>query len=244
MAVARQRRTREVQTVITEDASNTRETLARLETDIRSITTGFSTYRDDVQRLTVQQGHQERQMNAMTVDFKTDLATLTSSFRSDMDKVSTQMGMIVDKIEGKRIGTGGWALIAGTALGFMVAAASIILFMNNAQITTAMNPVNQFIAQNAHLGDIVHAIEMSAANSHSADIQSQVDRSELNRRMGRAEDGLVTEVTQRKEESAMATASRVEIETQFKNLTGQVYYLWHKVTGDSYPLVSRETINR
>jgi septal ring factor EnvC (AmiA/AmiB activator) len=228
--------------MITEDASNTREALARLETDLRAISGGFSSYRDDVASLKLQQGHQQTEITRIATDVKSDMMALSTSFRSEIDKISVQISMVVQKIDGRRVGTGAWVSIAGVVIVFVGMFMAAAAFFVNAEIANATASQTQALAALSGLPAIVHELELSTSRSTQADARSETDRNDLNRRMGKLENDVATEVAQRREDSASFRSSSVEIETQFKSITQQLYYLWAKVMGDPYPIMSsRET---
>jgi peptidoglycan hydrolase CwlO-like protein len=229
-----------VQHAIAADSSASRDTLTRLEASLGAITEGFQSYRDDVSQLKLQQQHQQTQMQELAQDFKTDLGTIAASFRSEMEKFAVQIGHIAEKIEGKRIGVGVWTSILGVVFVFFSLFTAAAAFFVNAEISNAIAPLVQFQAQMTQMLPNIRESELASTRSTQADARSEIDRSELNRRVGVLESKMADESAQRREQFSALNAGRVEIETQFKNLTQMTYYLWHKTMGETFPIVPRE----
>lgn len=227
---------------IVDDTSATRETLSRLEAGLGSLSDNFSSYRDDVQALKIQQANQQSQMQAMQADFKASMQSVATTFQSEISKIGSDIDRVIERINDKDkprrdlwIGTA----TAGIAfLGMFIAASA---FFVNANISSATAPMVQQLTSLAQMPVQMHELELASLRSTQADTRSEQDRLELNRRLGTLETAFATGAAERREQITELNAGRVEIETQFKNLTALVYYLWHKVTGDPFPIVPRET---
>lgn len=217
------------------------DTLGRLEESLGRMNDNFSTQRDDVAALKLQQTHLQQQIANMSTDWKSDLQEITSSFRRDLTDVATSIERITSKLEARKISAASWGAIVAVALTFVGMFTVAAAFFVNAEIANAIAPLVQ---NQTTIGQIIqpfHDMEIASARSTAADVRSDTDRAELNRRMSKVEDAVAVETAQRREQNATLNSNRIEIETQFKNLTGQLYWLWHKQFGDQYPIVPRES---
>jgi hypothetical protein len=201
----------------------------------------FSIYRDDVAALKIQQANQQSQSAAMAADWKSSVQTMTATFQSEISKIGADIGRVTERMnERDKPRRDLWIGMITATIAFLGVFTAAAAFFVNAEIGTAISPLVQQQTALVQLIPQVHELEMSTTRSREADTRSEQDRGELNRRMMVIEDNFAKSTAERRGEVAELNAGRVEIETQFKNLTAMVYYLWHKITGDPYPIVPRE----
>lgn len=226
---------------LVDDTSVSRETLGRLESSLTAMSDNFSTYRDDVATLKIQQANQGAQMTAMGADWKTSVQNITATFQSEMSKIGADIGRVTDRLnERDKPRRELWIGISTAAIAFLSMFTVAAAFFVNAEIGSAIAPlVQQQTAMNQMIPKI-HELDTSSIRSTQADARSEQDRTELNRRMSILESSFASGLSERRAQIATLEAERVEIETQFKNLTSQTYYLWGRVMGDPYPIIPRE----
>jgi hypothetical protein len=207
-----------------DDTSLTRQTLGRLESSISSLSDSFAVYRDDVATLKIQLANHQSQTAAMAADWKSSVQGISTTFQAEVDKIGADI----------------WIGMISAGIAFMSIFTAAAAFFVNAEIGTAIAPIVQQQAAINLLIPQMHDLELASLRSTQADTRSEQDRGELNRRMTVMENSFATGLAERREQIAHLESGRVEIETQFKNLTGLVYYLWHKLMGDAFPIVPRE----
>jgi hypothetical protein len=226
---------------IGDDTSLARDTLGRLESSLTNMAENFSTYRDDVATLKIQQANQQTQMTNLAADWKASVQNITATFHSEISKIGADISRVTDRLnERDKPRRELWIGISTAAIAFLSMFTVAAAFFVNAEIGSAIAPLVQ---QQTALNQIVPKVNdlaTSAIRSTQADARSEQDRTELNRRIGVLEGNFAIGQSERREQVARLEAERVEIETQFKNLTGQTYYLWAEVTGKPYPIIPRE----
>lgn len=226
---------------IVDDTSVTRETLGRLESSLSSMSDNFSTYRDDVATLKIQQANQQSQMTAMAADWKTSVQAITATFQSEISKIGADIGRVTDRLnERDKPRRELWIGVSTAAIAFLSMFTVAAAFFVNAEIGSAIAPLVQ---QQTALNQVVpkvNELSISSIRSAQADARSEQDRTEINRRLALIEGNFADGLSERRSQIARLEAERVEIETQFKNLTGQTYYLWAHVMGEPYPVIPRE----
>lgn len=226
---------------IVDDTSVTRETLGRLESSLSSMSDNFSTYRDDVATLKIQQANQQSQMTAMAADWKTSVQAITATFQSEISKIGADIGRVTDRLnERDKPRRELWIGVSTAAIAFLSMFTVAAAFFVNAEIGSAIAPLVQ---QQTALNQVVpkvNELSISSIRSTQADARSEQDRTEINRRLALIEGNFADGLSERRSQIARLEAERVEIETQFKNLTGQTYYLWAHVMGEPYPVIPRE----
>lgn len=241
MSVRRQGTAHRTMAAIVDDTSVTRDTLGRLESSLTSMSENFSTYRDDVATLKIQQANQQSQMAALAADWKASVQNITATFQSEISKIGADIGRVTDRLnERDKPRRELWIGISTATIAFLSVFGVAAAFFVNAEIGGAIAPLVQ---QQAALNQMVpklRELDVSSIRSTAADSRSEQDRAELNRRIGVLENSFATGLSERREQVAKLEAGRVEIETQFKNLTGQTYYLWAHVMGEPYPVIPRE----
>lgn len=241
MVVRRPATARRAIAAIVDDTSVSRETLGRLESSLTSMSENFSTYRDDVATLKIQQANQQSQTTAMAADWKASVQGITATFQSEISKIGADIGRVTDRLnERDKPRRELWIGISTAAIAFLSMFTVAAAFFVNAEIGSAIAPLVQQQTALNQLIPKIHELDGSSIRSTQADARSEQDRTELNRRLGVLEGNFSTGLSERREQVARLDAQRVEIETQFKNLTGQTYYLWGKVMGEPYPVIPRE----
>lgn len=227
---------------IVDDTSIARETLGRLESSLTSMSENFSTYRDDVATLKIQQANQAAQMTSMGADWKASVQNITSAFQSEMSKIGADIGRVTDRLnERDKPRRELWIGVSTAAIAFLSMFTVAAAFFVNAEIGSAIAPLVQQQTALNQMVPKIHDLDSSSIRSTAADARSEQDRAELNRRLSIIEGNFAAGLAERREQVARLEAERVEIETQFKNLTSQTYYLWGQVMGSPYPIIPRET---
>lgn len=240
-AIKRTATHRGIAATIVDESSITRETLGRLEASLANMSDSFSIYRDDVATLKIQQANQQSQMTSMAADWKSSVQNITTTFQSEISKIGADIGRVTDRInERDKPRRELWIGITTAAIAFIGMFTVAAAFFVNAEIGTNIAPLVQQSAATSQLIPEVRQIQLDTLRSSQADTRSEQDRAELNRRVGALEGNFSKSLAERREQVAELNAGRIEIETQFKNLTAMVYYIFHKVTGDPYPIVPRE----
>jgi hypothetical protein len=224
-----------------DDTSLTRQTLGRLESSISSLSDSFAVYRDDVATLKIQLANHQSQTAAMAADWKSSVQGISTTFQAEVDKIGADISRVSDRLnEKEKPRRDIWIGMISAGIAFMSIFTAAAAFFVNAEIGTAIAPIVQQQAAINLLIPQMHDLELASLRSTQADTRSEQDRGELNRRMTVMENSFATGLAERREQIAHLESGRVEIETQFKNLTGLVYYLWHKLMGDAFPIVPRE----
>lgn len=205
--------------------------LGRMETTLSEMGEMFVGFRTELATIKAEQANQKEQIRGIEVDWKTGF-----------EGVNQSINRIVSKIDERdRPKTAFW-ISAFSAL--FVVFSSLIgvgVFFVQSSIRESVTPLQQNVASLQQLTSNLHDIEDKAIRSREADVRSETDRTELNRRLNVLEGAQATSLATNREVFAGLQAGFTENETQFKNLVGMVYYLWAKVFGQSYPIIPRET---
>ncbi len=117
----------------------------------------------------------------------------------------------------------------------------VAVFFVQSSIRESTLPITQRVASLEASTAGLHEMGEKVIRSSEADARSAVDRADINRRVDLLEANASASLASSRERYASLIAGSVEVETQFKALTGLVHYLWLEVLGKPYPVIPRES---
>lgn len=172
---------------------------------------------------------------------KASIVSVEANWKYGLEEVKQSIAQIALRLEERDKASSGSRLTMATivvSVGIAVVGANA--FYVQSSISQSVSPLEARVTGLERMLADHHDLEERSARSTAADARSEIDRSDLNRRMAVQEDRLSKSIAEQRAEDAKLESAFTEAETQFKGLTGQVYYLWRQVTGTEYPVIPRE----
>jgi len=215
--------------------------LSRVENVLSDMGNTFTLFREELATIKTEQANQKQQIVNIEADWKIGLQNVGVSIDNKMLDVTRSIDKISAKIEEKdKPRTSLWIAAFSVLLVVASSIATVGSFFVTSSIREAVVPLQQKVSGLEQLTANHHDLEDRTSRSREADARSETDRQELNRRLATVESALSDSNALTKQQLATLQAGFVENETQFKNLTGQVYVLWDKIFGRPYPIIPRE----
>jgi hypothetical protein len=205
--------------------------LYRVEATLVDMSKGFGLFREELATIRTEQGNQKSLISNMEIDWRSSLETVNQSVK--------ELALRFDEREKPK--TSLWISGAATFGVIVSSLVGVAVFFVDSSIRDATAPLASRLSAIEQLTTDHRELEDRTSRSQASDARSEIDRQELNRRITFLEGAVASSTAQRREEVAALQAGFVESETQFKNLTAMVYYIWNKVFGSAYPIVPRET---
>lgn len=216
--------------------------LTRMENTLASMGEAFAGFREELATIKSEQANQKQQIIGVENDWKTGLDSVNRSIDTKLDGVNEAIRDIGKRLQERdKPKTTFYISAFSTLLVLLSLLTGVAVFFVNSSIKGETTPLMQRVAGLEQLTADHRELEDKTTRSREADARSETDRSELNRRVEVAEGELSKNIAMNRERFATLQAGFVENETQFKNLTAMVYYMWSQVFGKSYPVIPRET---
>lgn len=205
--------------------------LDRVEAAVGRLTDQVGTFREEFATIKSEQEGQRRWIGNIESDLKAGIETVNQS----VGKLSVRME------ERDRPKMMFWISAFSFLFVVITSAITVGVFFVQSNIREETGPIRAQLAQLQQQTSNIREIENSANRSAIADARSETDRADINHRLQVDEIELSSLQAKNREEFTSLQAGFTEIETQFKNLIGLIYYLWKIVTGEPFPIVPRET---